>query len=718
MLAACAGGGVTPPPKEEPGAIAGRLRTADGSEAHMAGEAIAGRVLAADLPVTVSPAELIDVSSAPRLVPGELIVKFRSDALSTQAMQPIEVDGIALTAQKSLPVAGGFLYRATKLTEVQTLELAQQLSQRADIEYAEPNYIGYQSLIPNDTFYAFQWHYPVIGMPDAWDITTGVPIAVGVVDSGIDYVEGRPDLSHPDLAGVVLPGYDFVSDVRNSGDGDGWDPLPYHHGNDHGTHVAGTIAAATNNERGVAGINWAAKIVPVRVLGVNGSGTFLDIFQGILWSAGGRIPGVPMNPNPTPVINVSIGGQAPCTAYQQEILAEVFALGAIVVVSAGNENDDATRYTPANCPGVITVGATDAVNDRAPYSNYGPRIDIMAPGGDITVDKTGDGRPDGVLSLGFDPQQGSVYTYKQGTSMAAPHVAGVISLMKGLNANLTAEEALTIMRNTAIPMTPASCRRATRQDCGAGILNAYAAVRAVTPQGPPAAAGQTVIFNPNPVDFGNSGSQVALTLTNTTSSPVTYTISSLNWLPTNPTPFPEGAFFGDPLSATIPANSTATMTMGLDRSRLSADGDYAFEYVFDIAGQTVNVLGRFSQGVASGEPTGPTAVFSGLIDANDRLIEDDEGNVVLGGVAVYDAFLSNYSFEAAVGRHFVIAWVDENRNSELDEGDFLGFYPEYVSVASAQNRNNIDFGVGLLMQLGENDAADYADIARLIRQLR
>lgn len=304
--------------------------------------------------------------------------------------------------------------------------------------------------MPNDALYGFQWHFPAINLSEAWDITTGAAdVVVAVVDTGILHSFSSPALTHPDFIGKVVPGYDFMSSASIALDGDGRDPDPYDVGDNpsgqssyHGSHVAGTIAAATNNGVGVAGVDWQASILPIRALGAGG-GTLFDVVEGTLWAAGHPIDGVPDNANPAHVINLSLGGAYTCTPFEQDafdLIAASSPRRAIVVVAAGSENMDAASFSPASCRNVITVGATDLRGDRAPYSNYGTRIDVMAPGGDMSVDRDGDGFADGVLStLKRDSDNAFLYGFYEGTSMASPHVAGVASLMKSLDRDITQE---------------------------------------------------------------------------------------------------------------------------------------------------------------------------------------------------------------------------------------------------------------------------------------
>ena len=331
-----------------------------------------------------------------------------------------------------------------------------------------------------------QWHYAKIGLPCTWKWKTkgqGSPV-IAVIDTG--------KTNHPDLAGKFLAGYDFISNASTANDGNGRDANPTDPGDAadsgwgfkpnswHGTHVAGTIGAATNNNLGVAGVNWFARIVPVRVLGVCG-GTLSDLTAAISWAAGIAVPNVPPNPNPAKVINLSLGyylGAGKTCALNdpslQSAINDVTAQGVSVVVAAGNDNADATMYSPASCNNTVTVAATARDNTKAWYSNFGPLIDVAAPGGETkdangVIDENNDGKPDGVLSTLLN-SNGSQFIHAsyQGTSMAAPHVTGVISLMLAKNPALAPAQLLAQLEATATPLAA---------DLGAGLIRAYSAVQ-------------------------------------------------------------------------------------------------------------------------------------------------------------------------------------------------------------------------------------------------
>ena len=374
--------------------------------------------------------------------------------------------------------------------------MVQRLRADPNVEYAEPDLMLQPSFVPNDTFYGAQWHYfettGGINVESAWDVNTGIGVVVAVLDTG--YTD------HEDLSANLLPGYDMISDAFVGNDGDGRDgdaldagdwvsagscgggePPQDISSSWHGTHVSGTVAAVSDNNQGVAGVAFNAQVVPVRVLGRCGGFTS-DIADGIVWAAGGNVSGVPTNNNPAQVINMSLGGLGPCGNTTQNAINTARSLGATVVVAAGNENINAANATPANCDGVVTVAATNRSGGRSYYSNFGNDVDLAAPGGDLRFDPA-----DGIastLNSGDTVPAGDTYGYYQVTSMAAPHVAGVAALLYSENANLTPDEVESILKDSSRSF-PASC-----SGCGAGILDATAALDAlVNPPEPPQGGG-------------------------------------------------------------------------------------------------------------------------------------------------------------------------------------------------------------------------------------
>ncbi len=316
--------------------------------------------------------------------------------------------------------------------------------------------------VPNDPLYALQWNYRPRGAGEGqtpggagfaqfWDAAQigSRQVRVAVLDTGLD-------LTHPDIAasGNVARGVDLIANIERGGDGDGIDANAQDAGDRcgaatensyHGTHVAGTVGAAATNDRvGVAGGAWSVTVIPVRVLGRCG-GELADIVSGIRWAAGlapalGAGNQQIVNATPADIINMSLSIQAPCPASMQAAIDAAVARNVVVVVAAGNKANQAALYAPANCNNVIVVGAGDARGQLAFYSNFGPQVDILAPGGDVFADSDSDGRPDGVLSTKatqagcYDPvnrnsTERCYYAFSQGTSMAAPHVSAALALL-------------------------------------------------------------------------------------------------------------------------------------------------------------------------------------------------------------------------------------------------------------------------------------------------
>jgi len=442
-----------------------------------------------------------------------LIVKYRGTSVSVMlngqsaaqgvALAPAELSARLAGAERSAARAGVTvrllrqtgvgahvlrLDRALPLAEVQ--RLADQI--RADdaaVEYAEPDRRMFPLLTPDDSSYTSQWDlYDATGgirAPTAWDLATGSGVVVAVIDTGI-----RP---HADLAGQTVAGYDMIVDTAVSNDGSARDADPADPGDWvaagecgvgdpasnsswHGTHVAGTIAAKTNNAAGVAGIAFNAKVQPVRVLGKCGGYTS-DIADAIVWASGGSVSGVPANATPARVINMSLGGSGACDTTSQTAITSAIARGTVVVVAAGNSNANAANFSPASCAGVVAVAATTRTGGRAYYSNFGSIVALAAPGGDMRTNAA-----NGILSTlnaGTTVPAGDTLAYYQGTSMASPHVAGVAALMISARPSATVAQVVAALKSSARPF-PATCSQ-----CGAGIVDAEAAVRAITGNAPP-----------------------------------------------------------------------------------------------------------------------------------------------------------------------------------------------------------------------------------------
>lgn len=372
--------------------------------------------------------------------------------------------------------------------------LAKGLEDDPQVEFSEPDLVMQTMRVPNDPLYNEQWHYfevkAGINLPEAWEISIGhANNVIGVVDTGIT--------DHKEINDRLVPGYDFVSDPWMANDGDGWDENPQDPGDSlqpgacgtsfgnpipantqksswHGTHVAGTIAAKTNDNTGVSGVTWLSRVQPLRALGRCGGYTS-DIVSAMRWAAGLKVYGLPINPNPVKVINLSLGGTALwCPQTYQDAIDEIVDAGVTIVVAAGNEQHNVALSTPANCKNIIVVGAVNRTGNRSWYSNYGTGIDIMAPGGETHFPGNG------VLSLynsGLKSPKNGSYTELQGTSMATPHIAGLIDLSYAVNPALTPAERRKLLMETARPF--ASDSNCITFRCGAGIADAGSFLRAV-----------------------------------------------------------------------------------------------------------------------------------------------------------------------------------------------------------------------------------------------
>lgn len=354
-----------------------------------------------------------------------------------------------------------------------------------DVAWAEPDYIRRRTAerTPSDPLYPKQWALPMIHAPEAWGRSDGTPgspdVTVAIIDTGV--------VMHPELADRIVGGYDFISDASNAADGDGRD-ADYTDAGDatdtssalHGTHVAGIVAATSDNGVGVAGLDWSCRLVIVRTLGVRqGTGVDSDISDAIRWAAGMHVDGVPDNPHPADVINMSFGG-AGFSQTMQDAVHDAIGAGAVVVAAAGNAAYDAKGDSPAGLDGVITVGAVDPSGTIASYSNYGSVVALMAPGGSPLRDPT-TGQPQGVLSTIELADTGFTYTYYAGTSQAAPFVTATVSLMKAAWPQMTPIQARKLLLQSADPS--AQCRNPddpTTAGCGAGLLDVDAALAAAT----------------------------------------------------------------------------------------------------------------------------------------------------------------------------------------------------------------------------------------------
>ena len=419
--------------------------------------------------------------------------EFLADALDVEIDLPVSIgDGFEIL---------GFGH---EISFRDAVTISGELVARGLVVSAEPDVMRTSTAVPNDPRFSEQWYLQTPGsstqgidLPSAWDITRGSSsVVVAVIDTG--------RLDHPELSGRLVDGYDFVSQTKNSKDGDGWDsdetdvgdwsesddPLytctvgdPFKSSSWHGTHVSGIIAANADNSVGIAGVAPNVRVQHVRVLGTCGGRTS-DEAVAIRWAAGLPVDGVPLNPTPAKVINLSLGSQTACAAVEQAAIDEAVAAGVTVVVAAGNAglDLDTNDFAPSKCANVISVAALRFDGSRASYTNYGSSIDVAAPGG-----------PGGILSLqngGTRTADSSwTYGYKQGTSMSTPIVSGIAALVLSVNPNLTPAQVESIIESSARPFptgvsTPCSSNPSDTFHCGTGIADAGAALRLAAQQLP------------------------------------------------------------------------------------------------------------------------------------------------------------------------------------------------------------------------------------------
>ncbi len=440
--------------------------------------------LAAAMPLAASSTERLNLSGLQSAdTHDRFIVKYRDG--STAQADPAQAGAVLTSAASRVTVGAGKQLRvealrrmaegasvvrtSRKLDRADAESLMRQIAANPDVEFVEVDKLNQIFWTPNDPRFSQQYGFGTgaggIRATQAWDVTRGAGAVVAVLDTGI--------ANHSDLNANILPGYDFIIDPAVAGDGGGRDADPSDPGDFsggrasswHGTHVAGTVAAVTNNGIGVSGTAPLAKVVPVRVLG-RGGGYDSDIADAVIWASGGSVSGVPANQNPAEVINLSLGGTGTCGSAMQSAINGAVGRGTTLVIAAGNSNANVSGFSPANCASVISVASNTSTGARSSFSNYGAGITISAPGSGIVS----------TLNSGQTTPGSESYATYDGTSMAAPHVAGVVALIQSVsNPVKTPAQIKALLTSTAraFPSTPS-------QPIGAGIVNAKAAVDAAS----------------------------------------------------------------------------------------------------------------------------------------------------------------------------------------------------------------------------------------------
>lgn len=631
--------------------------------------------------------------SQAEFVPGQALVQFeaggegharaKSHSASRLAAVPEGVELLDVSVHAKAATAkprGGLQVSDPALAEkLQTLETIKALHREPGVAYAEPNLIRHATAVPNDEFFGQQWHYPLINLPQAWDITTGSPdVIVAVADTGVR-------LSHPDLQGQFDPrdpdGFDFISDARNSLDGNGIDGNADDPGDGglagnssfHGTHVAGTIAAATNNRIGVAGVAWNARIMPLRVLGAGGSGSSFDIQNAVLYAAGlpnatGQLP-----PRRADILNLSLGADSGSQS-EQRVYTQARAAGLIIIAAAGNSGDARLSF-PASYDGVVSVAAVGRQKQRAPYSQFNAAVDVAAPGGDQSR-----GNTEGVLSTRASDSGGAIrdtVSFLQGTSMATPHMAGVVALMKAVHPGLTPAQLDTLLASGSITEDLGAAGRDNQ--FGHGLIDANLAVRQAIAlaNGATPADNPRLAATPAALHFGNGLTQIELALGNagTGTLQVTGISDDAPWLTVS-------------ALATDGSTGLGRYTVRVDRSGL-ATGTHAATIS---VGSSVNVLQipvLVTVGTTGGSvDAGKQYVL--LIDAaTSEVLDQDEMRITSGR---YD-----YRFDdVPPGDYLIVSGTDSDDDGFIcDDGESCGSFPELdlptpLTISNA-DRNGIDF---------------------------
>ncbi|MBN1832245.1 MAG: S8 family serine peptidase [Deltaproteobacteria bacterium] len=633
-------------------------------------------------------------------VPGEVLVRFKDDhlpgrgprtlssrafsiglqgkaggpgramlfALPEGSKRNVALAGLGIQAESNL--LGSKTADKDERDRRDTINVVKALRKRADVAGADLNYIYHPTAVPNDRYYFYQWHYPLINLPQAWDITTdnSNSVIVAVVDTGVY-------MAHEDLtANLTNTGYDFIRDTSRSNDGDGIDPNPDDPGDDntpgrssfHGTHVAGTIAAISNNSTGVAGVSWGSKIMPIRVIGVGGS-TSYDIIQGVRYAAGLSNDSGATPSQAADIINLSltrpVGSLTGGSSTEQNAYTEVRNAGTIIIAAAGN-SETSTLHYPASYDGIVSVSAVDMYKDLAPYSNYGTAIDVAAPGGNTEVDTDGDGYPDGVLSTCVDDSTGEmqdVYTFKQGTSMASPHVAGVVALMKAMHPGLTPaqlDSALSsghITEDLGLP---------GRDDTyGHGVIDALKAVQKASELAGNRITDPILSVSPSLLYFGSSYSSLTITVANGGGGAlkVTNVSDNADWLSVT--------------VADVDENGVGAYTASVDRSGL-VQASYSADIRFTSNAGTDTIFANMT--VEGAVPRSGDAGYHWII-LIDPVTKDTYDTVQASNI---DGSYS-YAFpDVAPGEYFILGGTDSDNDGYIcDPGEACGGYPTVELLA-------------------------------------
>ncbi|AGA31846.1 peptidase S8 and S53, subtilisin, kexin, sedolisin [Thioalkalivibrio nitratireducens DSM 14787] len=659
----------------------------------------------------VSSLSQVSEHRGPRLsdpfAPGEMIVKVVNTAGNGPARPEIDVQSLGLKAEAGAPdreqlwrIPAG---RAEQVLDIlgerrpavdalrfadsddleryRTLKALKALERRPGIVSVSPNYRLQTQRLPNDPLQGLQWHHRNTDLPAAWDLSTGqapdAEMIIAVIDTGVF-------LDHEDLRDRLVPGFDFISNPDVARDGDGIDPNPDDPGDSsqpgqsswHGTHVAGTAAAATDNAIGIAGVSWGARIMPVRTVG-KGGGLLYDTLQGIRFAAGlpndsGTVP-----PRRADVINISLGGGAFAQA-QADLYQQIRDLGIFVVAASGNSAGPVGF--PAAYDAVFAVGATDAANQRAPYSSFGERLDLVAPGGDMRVDRTGDGYGDGVLSTVADDTTGSrrsAYAFYQGTSMATAVASGVVSLARSTEPGLTPDVFDFLLRSGAL--TDDLGGAGWDPETGWGLINARRTLGAVREWAGGAPLPPLLSVTPERLEFGFTESTLAFSLRNSGggSLRIGQVIADAPWL-------------------SVTAGATGADGLGGYRAQVAREGLQPGEYRTSIR---VTIEGGDERLIPVSLRVAAPELAADSVGRIYVLLVDASGEAVAETGVNPDGGRYRYRFEdVSQGDYRIVAGTDMDDDRQIcDPGEACGAYPTlalFELLRVDRDLDGIDFSVG------------------------
>lgn len=578
--------------------------------------------------------------------------------------------------------------RALQLAKRATIDQVKALRTRADVASADLNYIRRPLLVPNDTLYPSQWNLAMTNLPAAWDLTQGsADVVVAVVDSGVL-------AAHPDLAGRLCTptedcaGYDFVSDPTSGADSDGIDSDPEDPGVGvgqsvafHGTQIAGILGAVGDNSIGVAGVDWTSRIMPVRVVGTLG-GTSYDLIQGVRYAAGlsndsGTTPLKIAN-----IINLSLGGNG-YSQVEQDLFNQVYAAGIFVFASAGNTTTNIPLY-PATYSGVVSVSAVDFNKALAPYSNYGAAVDVAAPGGDLNTDLNSDLIPDGILSTSGDGLIPLDYNYipDQGTSMAAPQVAGMAALMLAIDPLLLPTEFDAMLAGGLLTEDLGDDGPAVRNDSfGYGLIDVHKALLAAEDLAAGGSLPATLFLSPSRLNFPAATTSLPLTLSNGGGGTLTVTgsVASGGWIRVD--------------TSAADTDGLGTYRVLIDRSGLT-DGTYAETIRFTTVpsgSYTLNLLVQVGAGTVAN--TGVQTI---------RLLDSASGTVLQTLNLDADPLNGTYAYrfsDLSPGSFLISASSDLDHDGQsCDPGEACGGYPQSNAPSpieiTTSDLTGIDFSSG------------------------